>query len=217
MRFILASVFLLIFALPAAADDLYPPPWRCTGGTTWEAWTFDNAPTGNPIPPSDYINPNGVPSIDDPYYSSREWFDTWEGRQGVYDFFWYFYIDLPNVPPPNDFKEIYVQWTYYVDNTDPYYYGGPPNLTVSEPGPPSTNQVTREMQFPLETTANGTWWYERWHIFIWPNPEFESFYVRALNGYDELFFDQIIIDTRCIPEPASLLLLGLAGVLMRRR
>ncbi|MGD8452596.1 MAG: PEP-CTERM sorting domain-containing protein [Phycisphaerae bacterium] len=217
MRSFIVCACLLTFALPATADDLYPPPWRDQPNTTWEAWWFGNDPDANPIPADNLLNPYGQPSIDDAYFASHEWFDTWEGRQGVYNFFWRFYIDLPNVPEPNEFKEIYVQWTYYVDATDPYYYGGPPNLVVDEPGSPYVNEVSLEMQLPLESTDNGTWWYERWHIFIWPNPEFESLYVDALNDYDELFFDQIIVDTRCIPEPASLLLLGVAGVLLRRR
>jgi len=216
MRVVLASLLLFLLALPAAADDLYPPPWRDMANTTWQSWTFDNAVTGQFVAPESSHNPYGAPTINDSYPNSREWLATHEGRQGVYDFFWYFFIDLPNVPLPNEYKEIYVQWTYYVDNEDPYYFGGPPRLEVALPSTPYTNQVTRETQLQLESTDNGTWWYERWQIFIWPNPEFESLYVRALNDYDELFFDQIIIDTRCIPEPASVLL-ALTALLLRRR
>ncbi len=206
-------VAVLAVAGTALADDLNPPPWRGDPGSTFQHWTFDTDVTGLSSIPPDYIdNPYGTATIVDTYATSSEWWDLYMGRQGVWHAYWYFWIDIDNDPIERPYKEIQIQWTYYYDDPNGWD-NGRPKPSLDWPGAPFTNTVELIDEYPLLDN----WYYAIWKIMIWPNPDFESIYVVADDGYSELWFDQIVVDTICIPESATLGLIALAGLVFFRR
>lgn len=209
---IAAAVALLTPA--ALAHDLNPPPWRGDPGSTFQHWTFD-APPPNPaqIAPEIEGNPFGDPVIYDEYDTSSEWLPGEGAHEGLYHFYWDFYIDLPNDPTPRPAKDIVIQFTYYYDGTTGWD-NGRPVPSVYWPEAPHTNSVAVVQEYPL---PEANWWYSEWAIHIEPNPDFESIYVVADDDYSELIFDQIVVDTRCYPEPTTLALLGFGALAIIRR
>ncbi|MHC4646467.1 MAG: PEP-CTERM sorting domain-containing protein [Planctomycetota bacterium] len=64
--------------------------------------------------------------------------------------------------------------------------------------------------------ADGDYWNITYHIILEPNPASETIWVQPRDC--TLYIDEIVVDTICTPEPGTLLLLGLGGmVLLRRR
>jgi len=210
--FALVAVALLV-APAALADDLNPPDWRGDPGSTFQHWTFDMPPADPALIPPDIVdNPYGDPLIVDAYSDNGEWLEMFEGRQGVWHAWWDFWIDLPNDPEPRPWKDILVQFTYYYDDPTGWDNGRPviDDVFVTE----GVYDIGLIDEFEL----GGNWYYSQWYIRIEPNPDFESLHVIADDAYSELYFDQIVVDTICIPEPAALSLLGLAALgLLRRR
>jgi len=213
MRHALLMTAVLALAGPAWADDLTPPPWdRGDPSATFQEWRFDNPPAAGTIYPEIDDNQFGDPSILDPYWpGDSSYLPEWDGRDGVWNPYNDFWIDLPNDPAELPLKDIYLQitWNLFTDQGRDAEY---PIPEVYMPGAPYTNEVGLVDEYPLDSN----WMYSRWHIQIWPNPEFESLYFPG--GMSEYFIDQIVVDTICIPEPASLTILALASlVLVRRR
>ena len=212
MRLFTLTMVATLLVPAALADDLNPPDWRGDPGSTFQHWTFDAQPEEmSAIVPDIDQNPFGDPLIIDNEANDSEWLDTFEGRQGVWNAYWDFWIDLPNDPEPRPLKEILVQFTYYYDDPTGWDNGRPIIDDVF------VTAGTAEVGVVEEYELGDNWYYSQWHIRIEPNPDFESLHVIADDDYSELYFDQIVIDTICIPEPASLSLLGLAAVALLRR
>jgi hypothetical protein len=203
-----ASVLCVILGLMLAlntvwADDLNLPPWtRGDPRTTYQRWEFgtDNL---SPPPELDYHNPLGQPVMTLPdTWPNSVWLSTWEGRDGVWrlenpdDI----YIDILNFNETYPFKEIWMQITYMAqEGAAPIVLTNPKfeELYVSDPEPV------------------GAYWHVTYQITIEPNPASETIVVQPAGC--TTYLDEIVIDTICVPEPATFCLLGLGALALLRR
>jgi len=178
---------------------------RGSSGSTWQEWTFDD--NDNPAAPESSFNLYGVPTA------------IMTGTNGSVNFDWYastlggtgvwagdmlkIVLDIPNQPQQNPFKIIWFEAVY---------------------------RATAIVQDPVLTVSSGFQWQRfyydnggtanQWRTMvagfkIWPNPtqEHVSISLWGTGG----FFTAMSVDTLCVPEPVTLLLLGLGGLVLRKK
>ena len=208
------SSFCLVFAAPASAHDLRGPDWRGLhpGYMTYQEWSFDDS--DDPALPEVIINPFGTAGADITLGAFGEgWFESLSGY-GSQTGFWdiggeggQIVLDIDNGPERNPWKEIWVQVTYWKDIQQA--------PTVAVPG---GYYVGGEKEVLVEHVATGgDWLLDVWVFRIEPNPEHEQIVISSDPDWGSLI-DQVVVDTWCVPEPAtvSLLLLGGLVILARR-
>lgn len=197
----LVAAIMVFGAGPILADDVNPPAWRGEDNSTWQTWEFA---TDDPSVVADaYDNPYGTPVAEVPV---GYWLDTHSGRTGMWALTGLMEAELPNTPPhPLKPKTIWVQLTWIAN---PLFPGGAPEVKALADAynPEILGTVIDEK--PL---ADG-WMHGTWEIILPNNPPVE---VLRISG--PVVVDELVIDT--IPEPATLMLLGLgaAAALVRRR
>jgi len=173
-----------------------------TSNTTHQQWDFSTS--GNPAYPDVVNNDFGSPVITLP---SGTWLSTYGGASGVWRFtaISEMSIAIPNTgnTAPNTQKEISLQVTY----KDPAGAGEDLPITVI-PAYDSIGLITREI------LSNG-YFHDTYKIIITPNPASEVIDIFTIQC--TLYVDQIIVDTICIPEPATIAILSLGGLLLRRK
>lgn len=188
------------------ADDIFPPPWRGHERWTYAQWEFNNPgdptlPPGHYSQPDQWQNPFGPPTVNVFPGPGMEWMPEYEGRPGVWPLSGEMEFVILNFPEPLPEKRIWVQVTF---QNQPGGTGG-----ILESNPPSASWET----ISFITLPDG-WLHQTIEIVIRPNPEFE-----VLRLFGDINVDEVVIDTICIPEPASLSLLALTAplALLRRR
>ncbi len=211
MRRGLAILGIVSLCAPAAlADYLFDPPWLGGEGglgyPTYQGWEFRTD-----LDPTTVNNPYGVPTLDPG--ATGAWEGVFEGRDGVLRFEWWdeVNIDIPNADHDNPSKEVWFQITYFA-------FGGFSSLSYDIAGwGGETTAFGGESIGPtiLESTAAGDWVYEAVHWVIEPNPHGET--ITLSSFFDDIYIDQIHIDTVCIPEPASVVLLAVGALVGLRR
>jgi hypothetical protein len=192
--------------------DTNPAPFRGGENTTLQAWDFlTNADPS--APDAGWKNPYGTPSADligdfstntvwlpeDPMESSHK--GVWiVDRAQQSDML----IGVPNFPRQNPYKEIWIQLVYSSQD------GVAPMLYVQADGQPysmidtvSSNKIDAMYSYAL------------YHVTLKPNPMFEVIRIRPRDC--QVFVDSILIETQCIPEPVTMVLLGLGGLMLRKR
>jgi len=79
----------------------------------------------------------------------------------------------------------------------------------------STDPDAKELTLLEATLLPSGYMYARWGITIEPNPTGETIYIQP--SFCSLYVDEIVVDTICIPEPATIALLGLGGLILLKR
>ncbi len=209
------SVALALGISPASAHDVLGPDWRglFPDQMTYQEWTFDDA--DNPAPPEVIINPFGDASADITVGDFSEgWFESLGGF-GTQTGFWdiggvggQIVLDIDNAGTPNPVKEIWVQVTYWCDIQQA--------PTVEVPG---GELVDFQPEYLIEhAPAGGDWLLDLWVFQIRPNPDHEQIVITSDQDLGSVI-DQIVVDTWCVPEPATLGLavVGLLALIARAR
>ncbi|MCF7957746.1 MAG: PEP-CTERM sorting domain-containing protein [Phycisphaerae bacterium] len=198
----------------AAIMNDNPPAWRGDDFTTHQAWAFDN--DNSPADLDVDFNPFGPPmaeivGIDPPFgppdfnAPNTYWKAVDNGHEGVWrlygESFMRFFI--PNNPRENDTKIIQLQLTYRAGGQ----VGAEPEIFTY---PDNVSMVLQD-----KVQLDNYYYHAIWEIIIKPNPDIEWL---AITPQDNLIYiDEAIIDTICIPEPITLCLFGLGGLMLRKK
>jgi len=178
----------------AFADDVMIPPWRGADGSTHQLWEFG---TDDPFPAPDVVdNPYGDPllHVDTPHgWSDGIW--ALSGEMDIY---------LPNRPVTGGWKEIWIQLTWKPGLDPDPFLPDQPNVAVTP-----FDHIT---MYRDDDGLGDGWIYSLYRIDLWPNPPEEWI---AIKG--DILVDQLVIDTICIPEPATVCLLGLGALALLKK
>jgi hypothetical protein len=211
-RFLLLALCISI-SIPgvAAAHDMIQPEWRDQEGTTYQEWRFD---TGvNPAVPEVIHNQYGGASASITVGTMGEGWQYQLPGLGSQTGYWdlgdgggQIVLGIDNRPLPLDYKEIWVQVTYYQDISQP--------PTVDVPGATCIGGQTGLL---VEDTGNGSGWFLDQSVWlIEPNPDYELVVLTSDVTWGSVI-DQIVVDTICIPEPTTVGLLALAGLMLLQK
>ncbi len=194
------AVMICAFATAAPTWQTDPPG---QAPTTYQLWTFDDA--DNPATPEEVANAYGVPSVtlEGTPAQSFGWYSSYDLRDGV----WHgealtIIATVPNRPDPDEYKEIWISAIIQG------------NITAAHVTPiPAGDAV-----IPLgqSVTDLGGGWSQLdigWRVE--PNPTSEIICL-SLTGTGGSI-DQLVIHTTCVPEPATLALLGAGALILCRR
>lgn len=210
MRRLFVSTAAALLAAPAFADDLTPPSWRFSPGSTVQHWDFSAGPAGGAPDALPLNNPYGTPILTP--IGASTWFPAANGRSDIWDISGGGFLSfrVPNTGNQAQQKNLWLQVTFFSIAALP-----PPTYTLVSPAGAFTlvsSQVT-----PL---ANG--WYHELTQWNTPScPPFETIQIMPGQAGAITLIDQVVIDTQCIPVPgpsaaAPLALAGLAAFRRRR-
>jgi hypothetical protein len=198
------------FALSLAQVD--PPSWWGTrdGFTSFFCWQF-NDPSFPPRPDLAW-DPFGPPVWD--LSGATDWFPQVTDHLGVWgvppgttgDLF----VTLRNRRREDFIKHVWLQVDFFEDASA----GSDVTLLVNTEQGSTIGNIAEKVD-PL-----GSGWYRSTVTFdIRPQPNWESFNFKFIGGQSGAFIDNLYIGTHCVPEPASLLAVGvgLAALAARRR
>lgn len=174
--------------------------------TTYQEWNFDDA--NNPPLPEVIANPYGTPKatlLGEPDYTFG-WFENYDGHSGVWHAeFLNLSLEIPNRIFPDGYKEIWLE-VVYQGNLD----------SASVTPVPAGGKVISIGQTVI---GQDNFWKKL--VIGWrlePNPQSEIICL-GFSGTGSSI-DSVVVETTCIPEPATFALLGLGALALvagRRR
>jgi len=224
MRWLL---LMLLFAgvahadLPGFSGDLTPPDWYGDENTTLQAWAFGT--DANPASPDIDENAYGSPiaQIIRPDCRTR-WMPEDHGHEGVWRLGGGGAMSLfvPNTDNtgPDTSKDIWVQilWSSFSIGYEPFLWvqtaDNPPTYaheiqTTLFDGPDAGAEVSE-----LQCHRPRNYYHTSYKISLEPNPVEEWIFIKSSDCSSPVYIDEIIVDTRCIPEPATTALLSIGGL-----
>ncbi|GMU20275.1 MAG: hypothetical protein AMXMBFR13_03720 [Phycisphaerae bacterium] len=199
---------LLLVAESALAHDLLPPAWRGQPDSTFQEWAFSDAADPAPATNATYGSPSADIAVG-PFGSG--WLHQLPGL-GTQTGYWdlgsegSIMFDLDAGPSALPIVEVWVQVTYFDDLT-----AAP---TIDVPGAalvPGSAQTALFESDPI----SGAWMLDKSVWTISPNPGALQMILTATTAGATI--DHVIIDTRAVPEPHSLLALVWGGAVLCRR
>ncbi len=193
--------------------DVLEPAWRGQPNTTLQAWSFDTDANPAFLDPSLDMNPYGTPvaevfTPDTGFPMQTYWMSSDGGHDGVWRIYGddYLLLHIPNTENtgPETSKEIWLQITYSAGSIE-----RKPQLQVM----PSAVSI----EHVQETVIDALYYHDIFKITLVPNPSEE--WIAIMPRDCTLYIDEVVVDTICIPEPAtmSLVVLGGLGLLIRKR
>jgi len=212
---VLTCGVVLLATAPVLAEDIYPPEWRGEPNSTLQIWEFST--DVNPAAPDVDQNPFGTAEVTVHGEFNFPLRDTWWipedfGHTGVWNVGGTMAIEIPNDPELRPLKKIRLQMTYD---------GGP----STEPDPwieviASDGAAVTDFQLVAKTALDDIYSHAVYDLELAPNPSMETIYIQP--RFCQVYIDEIVVDTICVPEPSTVLLLvigaaGLAVCALRRR
>jgi len=179
-------------------------------GMTSALWTFPTSDT--PAYPDEYVNENGRPQVDffGEFADNTVWLAEDYGHTGV----WVIDRTAPSdmrifVPNfgPNDMKKIWVNIVFASQEDKA------PNVFVLPEG--DDTQPVPRMELVSQTPVDNDYSLASYYLELPFNPTWEYIFIRPRDC--QVYIDSVDVKTQCIPEPMTLVLLGLGSVAALRR
>jgi hypothetical protein len=195
------------------------------GVATYQKWTFDDAdnPAFAEIDENDFGVPTATITVEGPacgvpagWLSGLQDEDPMDGNpDGYLGRFGVWHSEhttatlfIPNNPvsTPNSYKDVWLTMGFRANLQSQAY-----SLTANIP---TTGGIVVEGGIPVVVADDG-WYIATIHWRIYPNPLNETINISIMDSGADI--DYITVSTVCIPEPATLCLLGLGAMLFRKR
>ncbi|OHB61479.1 MAG: hypothetical protein A2Y12_06810 [Planctomycetes bacterium GWF2_42_9] len=197
-------LFIYIFAVnivAGASVDIAPPIWRGGLNSTFQLWDF-GANIRMPVP--DLVNNCfGEPSLI--VVPTKPWFSSWGGHQGIWHLSGAISVEIPNNSVENLYKLIQIQFVWASeDGSSTPCFSVEANRLDGTMIPENDIVLLSQSNTLLEPTnvsEAGEYWYHTTALFkVQPNPAIET-----VNIGSAIMVDALVIDTICIPEPATMI------------
>lgn len=233
-KLVLCAMAVVLLGQAALADDYFDPWWQGHQDNwvhaEWNTWP------GFPGPMAPDTASRGTGEFNtgwDPYASACGEYvssldqgrtsvilmDTWKTSDHHS-----ITVTLPNFIEPNPAKDVFIQITYWKEDNNPALPFEIWNVwtgTMVGPPPEPLGEPTMSLvPTPTLTHDHGNGWFTTaYMLHLNPNPTWETvnmvFDRNSTSRY--LGVDQVVVDTYCFPEPATLALLACGGVAIVRR
>jgi len=209
------KIFICVLIICGLTHFAFAGMWWTRGdaGSTYQMWTFDDA--DNPAFPEIDQNPYGqalaIITVNAGSSSAAGWDSSgiWYGHSAEV------LLTIPNNPLANDYKEIWVEvgcrghFPPDVENPPNSGLGLGTGYFVLNPTGNDVSVIDLGFTF-VEDKINAGRRILTFGVRISPNPNYETIYFMLLNSGADV--DYISLDTICLPEPATLAILGLGAI-----